>query len=171
MGNMIGDTFQQKTPGRLLKATMRSIQYQILSDVLYKRIFLIDPSRMNRDKMAEEILYLTLEILFRITGEEYSVMKKTSSDCCQSSVPEGCGRPLSPITGLPPHPLIHEDINDQKILELAYKMIELLTGKVPIRCQDVTVYFSMEEWKYLEGHKDLYKDVMMDFPQPLTSPG
>ncbi|KAM4034767.1 LOW QUALITY PROTEIN: uncharacterized protein ACNLHF_021456 [Anomaloglossus baeobatrachus] len=125
---------------------------------------------MDRDKMAERILHLTLEILFRLTGEDYTVVKKTSSECCQDPVSEGWGRHLSPITGPPPHPPIHKDINDQKILELAYKMIELLTGEVPIRCQDVTVYFSMEEWEYLEGHKNLYKDVMMEVPQPLTSP-
>ncbi|XP_077111598.1 uncharacterized protein LOC143767276 [Ranitomeya variabilis] len=124
----------------------------------------------DRDKMAERILHLTLEILFRLTGEDYTVVKKTTSERCQDPVSEGWGRPLSPITGPPPHPLIHENINDQKILELTYKMIELLTGEVPIKCQDVAVYFSMEEWEYLEGHKDLYKDVMMEVPQPLTSP-
>ncbi|XP_073516688.1 gastrula zinc finger protein XlCGF66.1-like [Phyllobates terribilis] len=125
---------------------------------------------MDTDKMAEMILHLTLEILFRLTGEDYTVVKKTSSECCQDPVSEGWGRPVSPIMELPPHPLIHEDINDQKILELTYKMIELLTGEVPRRCQDVAVYFSMEEWEYLEGHKDLYKDIMMAVPQPLTSP-
>ncbi|XP_077110159.1 uncharacterized protein LOC143766391 [Ranitomeya variabilis] len=141
-------------------------------DLLYKRIFLIYPSKtdMEIDKMAERILHLTLEILFRLTGEDYTVVKKTSSDRCQDPASEGWGRPLSPITGPPPHPLIHEDINDQKILELAYKIIELLTGEVPIRHQDVAVYFSMEEWEYLEGHNDLYKDAMMEVPQPLTSP-
>ncbi|XP_069611660.1 gastrula zinc finger protein XlCGF57.1-like isoform X1 [Ranitomeya imitator] len=125
---------------------------------------------MDRNKMAERILHLTLEILFRLTGEDYTVVKKTSSDRCQDPVSEGWGRPLSPITGPTPHPLIHEDINDQKILELTYKMIELLTGEVPIRCQDVAVYLSMEEWEYLEGHTDLYKNVIMEVPQPLTSP-
>ncbi|XP_073403793.1 uncharacterized protein [Dendrobates tinctorius] len=139
---------------------------------LYNTVLLIDPLRMNRDKgkLVEKILHLTLEILFRLTGEDYTVVKKTSSERCQTPVSEGWGRPLSPITGPPPHPLVPEDINDQKILELAYKMIELLTGEVPIRCQDVTVYFSMEEWEYLEGHKDQYKDIMMEVPQPLTSP-
>ncbi|XP_077111592.1 uncharacterized protein LOC143767270 [Ranitomeya variabilis] len=125
---------------------------------------------MDRAMMAEKILHLTLEILFRLTGEDYTVVKMTSSERCQALVSEGWGRPLSPIMEPPPHPLIHEDINDQKIQELAYKMIELLTGEVPIRYQDVAVYFSMEEWEYLEEHKDLYKDVMMEVPQPLTSP-
>ncbi|XP_073538194.1 uncharacterized protein [Phyllobates terribilis] len=125
---------------------------------------------IDKEKMAERILHLTLEILFQLTGEDYTVVKKTSSETCQDPVSEGWGRPASPITGPPLRPLIHEDINDQKILELTYKIIELLTGKVPIRCQDVTVYFSMEEWEYLEGHKDLYKDIMMEVPRPLTSP-
>ncbi|XP_069606133.1 gastrula zinc finger protein XlCGF57.1-like isoform X2 [Ranitomeya imitator] len=123
----------------------------------------------DRDKMAERIFHLTLEILFLLTGEDYTVVKKTSSECCQDPVSGQWGRPMSPITRPPPYTLIHEDINDQKILELTYKMIELLTGEVPIRCQDVTVYFSMEEWEYFEGHKDLYKEVMIEVPQLLTS--
>ncbi|XP_075207111.1 uncharacterized protein LOC142312114 [Anomaloglossus baeobatrachus] len=145
-------------------------QVPTISDhLLYKRIFLIDPSRIDsdRDKMVERILHFTLEILFRLTGEDYTVVKKTSNEHCQDPVSEGWGRPLSPIMR---PPLKHEDIIDQKILELTYKMIELLTGEVPLRCQDVTIYFSMEEWGYLEGHKDLYKDIKMEDPQPLTSP-
>ncbi|XP_075185859.1 uncharacterized protein LOC142257597 isoform X2 [Anomaloglossus baeobatrachus] len=137
-----------------------------------QRFFLIDPRKMNKDKdqIMEKILKLSLEIIFHLTGEDYTVVK-TSSDRCQAPVCEGRGGTLSPIPGPPPHPRIHEDINDQKILELTNKMLELLTGEVPIRCQDVTVYFSMEEWEYLEGHKDRYKEVMMEEPQPRTSPG
>ncbi|KAM3922044.1 gastrula zinc finger protein XlCGF66.1-like [Leptodactylus fuscus] len=136
-------------------------------------IFLTNRSIMKREKnnMAESIVNLTLEILYQLTGEDYTVVKKTSSGRCQVPVSEGWGRTLSPILGPPPHSLMHEEINGQKILELTNKIIELLTGEVPIRCQDVTVYFSMEEWEYLEGHKDVYKEVMMEDQQPLTSAG
>ncbi|XP_075034505.1 oocyte zinc finger protein XlCOF7.1-like [Mixophyes fleayi] len=103
----------------------------------------------------------------------YTVVKKISGEhviCSRSCyVSGGLSRTQSPITVPPPHSLIHERNNDQRILELTNKIIQLLTGEVPIRCQDVTVYFSMEEWEYLEGHKDLYTDVMMDNHRPLTS--
>ncbi|XP_069606253.1 zinc finger protein 432-like [Ranitomeya imitator] len=162
---------KQEDPDVLQDHQVPTILDRFSGDLLYKKIFQIYPSRMDkdRDKMAERILHITVEILFWLNIEDYTVMKKTSTERFQDPVSEGWGRPLSPIPGPPPHSLIHQDINDQKILELSYKMIELLTLEVPIRCQDVSVYFSMEEWDYLEGHKDLYNDVMMEVPQPLTS--
>ncbi|XP_066461275.1 uncharacterized protein [Eleutherodactylus coqui] len=124
----------------------------------------------NRNKIAESIINLTLEILLQLTGEDYIVGKNTSSYGCRAPVCDGWRRLPSPISGPQPHPLRHEDINVQKILELTNKMIELLTGEVPMRCQDVAVYFSREEWEYLEGHEDLYKEAIMETHQPLPSP-
>ncbi|XP_044140190.1 oocyte zinc finger protein XlCOF8.4-like [Bufo gargarizans] len=127
-----------------------------------------NPPRMDtdRNRMAARILDLTLEIIYLITGEDYTVVKKSSGECVTPHVSGEWSRTPGAITEPPPHSLIHE----QKIQELTNRITELLTGEVPIRCQDVTVYFSMEEWEYLEGHKDLYKDVMMKDHKPLTSP-
>ncbi|XP_075122541.1 uncharacterized protein LOC142196226 [Leptodactylus fuscus] len=118
-----------------------------------------------RNHMSTRILELALEIISLITGEDYTVVKKSSGECVTPRVSGGWSRTPSPITEPPPHSLRHE----QKILELTSRITELLSGEVPIRCQDVTVYFSMEEWEYLEGHKELYKEVMMEDQQPLTS--
>ncbi|XP_077341411.1 uncharacterized protein LOC143986879 [Lithobates pipiens] len=109
----------------------------------------------DRSRMTEKILNLTLEIIYLLTGERFPLVK--SGDHMTITSP--------PCDSLKP-----ERHNMEKILEVTKKMMELLTGEVPIRCQDVTVYFSMEEWEYLEGHKDLYKDIMMDNQPPLTSP-
>ncbi|PIO32072.1 hypothetical protein AB205_0161390 [Aquarana catesbeiana] len=117
----------------------------------------VTTSKMDEDQshMTERIINLTLEIIYLLTGESFSPVK--SGDQVTITVP------------LPNSPKPERNIH-RKILEVTKKMMELLTGEVPIRCQDVTVYFSMEEWEYLEGHKDLYKDVMMENRPPLTSP-
>ncbi|KAM4030807.1 uncharacterized protein ACNLHF_018414 isoform 2-T2 [Anomaloglossus baeobatrachus] len=164
---------KQENPSVTQDHQVPTISDSFSGDLLYQRIFLIDLIRMDmeKDKMAEMILHLTLEIIFRLTGEDYTVAKKTSSERCQDPVSERWERLLSLITWPPPHPLIHEDIKHQKILELTYKMIELLTGEVPIRCQDIAIFFSIEEWEYIEGHNNLYKEIKIEVPQPLTSPG
>ncbi|XP_075700897.1 uncharacterized protein LOC142665169 [Rhinoderma darwinii] len=125
----------------------------------------------DRNEMSRRILNFTLEIIYLLSGEEYTIVKKISGDCTTPIIHEsrGWSSSQSSITESPPHSQTHGKNNKKKILELIYKMTELLTGEVPIRRQDVTVHFSMEEWEYLEGHKDLYEEVMLENYQPRTS--
>ncbi|XP_063290508.1 oocyte zinc finger protein XlCOF22-like [Pelobates fuscus] len=128
----------------------------------------------DRDQITERILDLTLEIIYLLTGENYS-KRPGECDSHNSShhVQQVSFKTQSPSKVLPPHSLMHKRKNDKKILELTNQIIQMLTGEVPIRCEDVTVYFSMEEWEYLEGHmdryKDRYKDVVMETYQPFWS--
>ncbi|XP_068115432.1 neurofilament medium polypeptide-like [Hyperolius riggenbachi] len=98
--------------------------------------------RMEEDQshVTERIFNLTLEIIYLLTGESFPPVKS--------------GNHVT-ITVPPPHSLISERHNKKKILEVTKKMMELLTG---------------EEWQYIEGHQDLYKDTMMENQPPLTSP-
>ncbi|XP_077322465.1 uncharacterized protein LOC143956184 [Lithobates pipiens] len=149
-----------KEEGEYLKETRTGASYRDLMTTLIK---------MDKDQidMTERILNHTLEIIYLLTGEYYRVPKKISGD---PLAPSSRLHRTSPITVPPPHCLTTEVTSAKKILEVTQKIIELLTGEVPIRCQDVTVYFSMEEWEYIEGHKDLYKDFMMENQPSLTSP-
>ncbi|XP_073453681.1 gastrula zinc finger protein XlCGF66.1-like isoform X2 [Aquarana catesbeiana] len=113
---------------------------------------------VERRNLTEKIIALTLEIIYLLTGEDYELVKKKSDE---QLAPNSLPHEPSSIAVSPPQSLTPK-ISYSKILEVTKKMMELLTGEVPIRCQDVTVYFSMEEWEYLEGHKDLYKDVMTE---------
>uniref|UniRef100_A0A8C5MWE1 C2H2-type domain-containing protein n=1 Tax=Leptobrachium leishanense TaxID=445787 RepID=A0A8C5MWE1_9ANUR len=123
-----------------------------------------------RDPLTQKILDLTLEIIFLLTGEGHMVVKihEMVTDNSRHQISEGgyC-RTQSFNTELPPHSGIHQQ-NNEKILELTNKIICLLTGEIPIRCEDVSVYLSMEEWEYVERHKDLYKYVMMEDHQPIV---
>ncbi|XP_075070998.1 oocyte zinc finger protein XlCOF29-like isoform X2 [Mixophyes fleayi] len=111
----------------------------------------------EQNHSVDRILGLTLEIIFLLTGEDYTVVKRSMDHVTHknsSHVSKGLSRTQSPITVPSPHSLIHERDNDLRILELTNKIIQLLTG---------------EEWEYLERHKDLYKDAMMENHQPFTS--
>ncbi|XP_077107374.1 uncharacterized protein LOC143765029 [Ranitomeya variabilis] len=122
----------------------------------------------RRNKLTKTMLNFTLEIIYLLTGEDYTVVKNTTGATLNSCLekPGGCSRTQNPFT----HSVIHERSKEHEILRLANKMIELLTGEVPVRCQDVTVHFSMEEWEYIGGHKDLYKDVIEESDQAFISP-
>ncbi|XP_072279559.1 oocyte zinc finger protein XlCOF7.1-like isoform X3 [Pyxicephalus adspersus] len=122
------------------------------------------PQRMEkeRSKITDRILNLTLDIIYLLTGENYIAFKLSDG-----LVASNLMKTQNPVLEPPSHSLRQKK---KKVKEVTSEIIELLTGEVPIRCQDVTVYFSMEEWEYLEGHKDLYKDVMMEEHQTLTSP-
>ncbi|XP_068115431.1 gastrula zinc finger protein XlCGF53.1-like [Hyperolius riggenbachi] len=94
----------------------------------------------EQNRMTERIFNLTLAIICLLTGESFPPVK--SGDHVTIMVP-------------PPHSLISEGHNKQKILEITRKMMELLTG---------------EEQQYIDEHQDLYKDAMMENQPPLTSP-
>ncbi|XP_069601335.1 oocyte zinc finger protein XlCOF22-like [Ranitomeya imitator] len=125
----------------------------------------------DRDETTRRLFHFALEIISLLSGEDYTIVRKTPGDGVTPIIhlQESGGRSPGPITEPPPHSLLHE--RNKKILELSNKMIELLNGEVPIRCQDVAVYLSMEEWEYLEGHQDRYQDVMMEELRPLTPRG
>ncbi|XP_068111897.1 gastrula zinc finger protein XlCGF48.2-like [Hyperolius riggenbachi] len=121
--------------------------------------------RMDKDQnqVTEKILRLTLEIIYLLTGEDYTVVRKAKddiTDCKASSVSGGVS-----ISDLTLHSLKHNRNNGKMILEVTNKIIELLT----------------EEWEeYLEGQKDLcsddtlgeqqlLKDVKMSQQEPIRS--
>ncbi|XP_063289957.1 gastrula zinc finger protein XlCGF66.1-like [Pelobates fuscus] len=125
-----------------------------------------------RNQVTERIINLTLEIIYLLTGEHYMVAKKHDEHVKQSSSPhvtDGSCRNKSPSMVSPPHSLIHERSNDKKILDLTNKIIELLTGEVPIRCEDVTVQFSVKEWEHFEGGEILCKKGEMETHQTFGS--
>ncbi|KAM4019186.1 uncharacterized protein ACNLHF_028528 isoform 1-T2 [Anomaloglossus baeobatrachus] len=82
---------------------------------------------------------------------------------------------------------ISKDKISEKILNHALEIIYLLTGEkyvlvkktsphccihpqsgtVPVKCDDVAVYFSMEEWDYVKGHKQQYQSVITE-TEPLS---
>ncbi|PIO32784.1 hypothetical protein AB205_0208740, partial [Aquarana catesbeiana] len=59
-----------------------------------------------------------------------------------------------------------ECMEDKQCSTVTMKMID---KAVPVKCGDVTISFSMDEWDYIENHKDLYQEVMAESDQRPSS--
>ncbi|XP_075698171.1 uncharacterized protein LOC142663425 isoform X2 [Rhinoderma darwinii] len=120
-----------------------------------------------KSHLIEKIMQITLDILYLLTGEMSGGRVTHSSSPIVSG---GFCRNRSPNNDPPTDSIIEERKNEDKILELTNTITQLLTGEVPIRCQDVTVYFSMEECDDLERPKDPTEDEMSEGQQHIASP-
>ncbi|XP_075698352.1 uncharacterized protein LOC142663515 [Rhinoderma darwinii] len=109
----------------------------------------------DENEMTKSILNLTMEIIYLLTGEDYTVVKTKSGDSVTTSsrscAPGDGSRTQNPITELLPNRICERD-NEKKILELTNKIIELLTG---------------EGRACLGGHEDVDKDVVTKTRKPL----
>ncbi|XP_069592242.1 zinc finger protein 684-like [Ranitomeya imitator] len=124
-----------------------------------------------RSGVTQRVLSLTLEIIYLLTGEDYTIVKKTSEKWSGPHMSDAWSRTPNCVEDPIYHPLILEASTEQKILEYTRKIIKLLTGEIPVRYEDIIVNFSMDEWEYVKSHKDLYKEIMMENHQPPTSTG
>ncbi|XP_069837070.1 gastrula zinc finger protein XlCGF53.1-like [Dendropsophus ebraccatus] len=115
----------------------------------------------DRNYMTEKILKLTLEIIYLLTGENYAPVNPSTPHVTRS-ISHKFGRSCRSVTVDNSSSGGSDKENDQKILDLTNKIIHLLTEEVPVRYEDIMVCFTMEEWEYVEEHKDLYKYVLME---------
>ncbi|XP_073438103.1 uncharacterized protein [Dendrobates tinctorius] len=115
----------------------------------------------NRIYLTDRILSLTLEIMLLLTGEDYTIVRKTYVDHIVSSISPGRRSEAEELVRVP----TAEYVSLQKsveILQLSNQIIQLLTREVPVRCQDVAVYLSIEEWDYIDKNKNLYKNIVLE---------
>ncbi|XP_071996027.1 oocyte zinc finger protein XlCOF29-like [Engystomops pustulosus] len=108
-------------------------------------LLLSDPPRMDKDRneTSRSTLDLTLEIIYLLTNEDYTKVKKTLGDSVTPNIHlhEQWSGFQRLVTKPPPHSLIHE----QKILELTSRITELLSGEVSAAGNAGTLYNNTRE--------------------------
>ncbi|XP_073454935.1 uncharacterized protein [Aquarana catesbeiana] len=117
----------------------------------------------EREQLAEAILNHALEIICLLTVEDFIVVKRPDGTRCSYSIcatdiesngcdsPSGCPELSFTLLGM-------EDKTQKMIVELANKVVRLLAREVPLKCEDVAIYFSNDEKEYLKGHGEQSKN-------------
>ncbi|XP_063804378.1 zinc finger protein 436-like isoform X7 [Pseudophryne corroboree] len=123
----------------------------------------------NKDLIIDKLLSLTMEIIGLLTREDFIVVRKSGEQVTDISGPPVSDRSSgtqSPNTEAPSH-VPTEDRNHDRIIQAPTEESHRETEQVPGKCNDVEVSFSVTEWDYSGGHKD----VEMDPPQLRDSVG
>ncbi|XP_063807088.1 oocyte zinc finger protein XlCOF7.1-like isoform X9 [Pseudophryne corroboree] len=126
-------------------------------------------SDRNKDLIIDKLLSLTMEIICLLTREDFIVVRKSGDQVTDISGPPVSDRSSgtqSPNTEAPPHAPTGERSRDRN-RRAPTEVYHRETGKVPGKCKDVEVSFSVTEWDCSGGHND----VVMDPPQLRDSVG
>ncbi|KAM8952610.1 uncharacterized protein RCH25_043343 [Pelodytes ibericus] len=131
----------------------------------------------EKDLTTDSILNHAMEIICLLSGEDYILVKRQGDEGLHSNRSSLSSRKTHGTSmGHSNSRYRYADDKDQKtmtkkILSLANRIIQLLTKEVPIKHDDFAVYFSMEEWEYIEFHKEDYLDVVPEEEErDLSSP-
>ncbi|XP_040177540.1 oocyte zinc finger protein XlCOF7.1-like isoform X2 [Rana temporaria] len=120
-------TNEASTQTQQVSNTVKSFQCNAPSNIV------TDPTKIDeiRKKLTDRILQLTLEIICLLTGEECTVVKKTSGDhVIPTAYPTSGVRSRSQEAGVEPSPLsLTPEKSYNKILEVTNKISQLLTGE------------------------------------------
>ncbi|XP_063807160.1 oocyte zinc finger protein XlCOF7.1-like isoform X15 [Pseudophryne corroboree] len=123
----------------------------------------------NKDLIIDKLLSLTMEIICLLTREDFIVVRKSGDQVTDISGPPVSDRSSgtqSPNPEAPPHAPTGERNRDRNI-QPPTEVYHRETGKVPGKCNNMEVSFSVTEWDYSDEHRD----IVMDPPQLPDSEG
>ncbi|XP_063807202.1 uncharacterized protein LOC134995759 isoform X4 [Pseudophryne corroboree] len=126
-------------------------------------------SDRNKDLIIDKLLSLTMEIICLLTREDFIVVRKSGDQVTDISGPPVSDRSSGTQSQNPeaaPHAPTGKRSRDRNI-QAPTEVYHRETGKVPGKCKDVEVSFSVTEWDCSGGHND----VVMDPPQLRDSVG